>query len=250
MSSNEFDEVPEFDFQLSSFNTNLADRFYAAQDGAIKVLLQQSLVSYSSVDNTIFIRFPDQNSVEASMLIKAYKRGKAIVTPIELDTASIKIEVQGYSEVIRRSVNTNQVDVLANSTLVNALDALKAIVKVEELEQKGIAAAITFFTDVRTHGMSIYMNSAIEAFTGYTREALYQDDSVKLFLKSEAIRSLNELQNELRAKGSVTDFELTSERTNGEYGCYTIDAWLVDWNGFPARLTAYKSFSPAPSPLH
>lgn len=104
-------------------------------------------------------------------------------------------------------------------------------------------AGITLF---RKHGLRpMYVNSRMADFVGMSVDQILLDQPLLLYRYSDnALASLNQLEARLLRHGSVEEFALTSERSSGDRGTYTIDARLVRWAGMDARLTFYRQFSP------
>lgn len=124
-------------------------------------------------------------------------------------------------------------------------DAAKRIV-----DQSQYFAGVCAFSDLRLKEPVLYINGKAEEFAGVSTIEILTDSAFSLFLASaESTASLNELERKLREEGQVEDFPLISQRTNGDYGEYRVNAWYVpNWSGIECRVTEYLSFKPLPLP--
>lgn len=244
----------EFYFSLSKqLHLQLIRMFVGAQNKGVATLLEDALIYYSCVEPFLVIHYAESEECFCSAL---WKQRHAIVIPPSLTNVLIRIESgnrvgihpeEAIAEALYPPVKEGYMSVNLKASPIPGIEAMK---RVERLEEEKMPAALAFFSTVRTQGMSLGMNACVAEFAGMSREDLAKDESIGLFVKTEAMESLNKLQDELRVKGSVTDFPLISGRTNGDYGVFTIDAVYVDWFGLEARLTIYKDFSPMPVQTH
>ena len=208
------------------FSRHLFEQFLISQRKYIAVLLKDCKASYNAKAGALIIE------CETSRLARVIRtKADKIVIPALLGSAKILIRSPSGDIQIRSKEMANSV--------APALTELEAI---EAVNSSELAATIFLFVK---HGLRpIHANSkAAETLKQPVSEMLADRPALLFRYSDNAMRSLNQLESLLLKHGKVQEFELVSEKANGDHGIYIVDATYVRWAGQDARLTIYRTYT-------
>jgi len=213
----------------SDFSDHLFGQFLQSQKQLNAALLQDCKADYKIDHNQKTLTIECSKDDLFGILRSKHDQ---FVVPTVLADVKILIQFPSTGEFIEVS------KMLDNGT-ASAIEAGDAVLAVDSSEH---AAAVFLFIK---HGLRpMYANqSAAALFKQPLIEMMADKPPLQLRYTENALRSLNVLESLLMRHGKVQEFELVSEKGNGDKGIYIVDATLTRWAGQEARLTIYRTYS-------